>query len=431
MKKLALLLALSLLLCALALPVSAEGDIAEGDLPAPAPAPGSFFTGMSFGQVERDGFLLPVPDSENWAVQERTDGDWIYETSSGDDLIYSGAQHTKTSLAMIKDEADALAEYEYYEIKAKNIRNVHTEDLLTPDGWPVRCTTCEVWDGSGDFIGYGLTIWYARDFTLVKYIWSCGVPEGGTQADSIPLTMDDAAFLVSMFGYDESLAPLTVADISITITRKKSVAAVSAGKKAEFSAAFGNPRKVSDKKIVWSLEPDMGNLVRISEKGVLSVSSKLSEPAEVTVRASSPACGTSATTTIHVLPAVTKIFLEPAALTLYAGDSTPQTVQVVLSPDNVPPVGITWKPSRQGVAAVLPGEGGEASVTALAAGKTSIAVSEPGGKTARLSVSVLEPVTGVELSLKGSARPGKTVAVVANISPKKAGNKTVKWSVPH
>ena len=64
-----------------------------------------------------------------------------------------------------------------------------------------------------------------------------------------------------------------------------------------------------------------------------------------------------------------------------------------------------------------------------APGKTTVTVTEPGGKKAKLNVSVVDPAEGVELSVKGKKTPGGTVTVTAKISPKSAGNKAVKWSL--
>ena len=62
-------------------------------------------------------------------------------------------------------------------------------------------------------------------------------------------------------------------------------------------------------------------------------------------------------------------------------------------------------------------------------GKTTVTAKEPGGKTARLNVSVLIPVETLELTVRGKARPGGTVTCAASLQPRNAGNKSLEWSL--
>ena len=78
---------------------------------------------------------------------------------------------------------------------------------------------------------------------------------------------------------------------------------------------------------------------------------------------------------------------------------------------------------------ILPQEDGTALVRPLAAGKTTVAVKEPGGKNASLKISVTEPVAGLELSVSGKQKPGGTVTVKAAVTPKNAGNKQLEWAL--
>ena len=56
-------------------------------------------------------------------------------------------------------------------------------------------------------------------------------------------------------------------------------------------------------------------------------------------------------------------------------------------------------------------------------------VKEPGGKSAKISIVVGDPVTAVALSAKGKAKPGGTVTLAAKLTPAKPVNKAVEWSV--
>ena len=97
--------------------------------------------------------------------------------------------------------------------------------------------------------------------------------------------------------------------------------------------------------------------------------------------------------------------------------------------DTVPPIGITWTPAKEGLLEIEAGEDGTAKIRPLAGGKTTVAVKEPGGKNAKLTVSVVDPVTEVALTAKGKAQAGKAVTLSAALSPKTAGNKELEWSL--
>jgi hypothetical protein len=58
-----------------------------------------------------------------------------------------------------------------------------------------------------------------------------------------------------------------------------------------------------------------------------------------------------------------------------------------------------------------------------------VTVAEPGGKKAKLKITVADPVTAVELSAKGKTAPGGTVTVTAKLTPKKPGNAALEWSL--
>jgi hypothetical protein len=123
------------------------------------------------------------------------------------------------------------------------------------------------------------------------------------------------------------------------------------------------------------------------------------------------------------------VTVEPAELFFYVGTEEPQNVKALLEPATVPPVGITWTPAKKDIIEITDVADGEVSIKPLAAGKTTIAVKEPGGKNAKLNVSVVQPVESVTLTVKGNIKPGGSVNVAADLQPKQAGNKNLEWSV--
>jgi hypothetical protein len=100
-----------------------------------------------------------------------------------------------------------------------------------------------------------------------------------------------------------------------------------------------------------------------------------------------------------------------------------------MEPATVPAVGLTWSAGKKEIVEITAADDGTAEIRPLKAGKVTVTVKAPGGKSAKLNVNTVEPVTGLELAVKGAAKPGKTVTVSAALEPKNAGNKALEWSV--
>ena len=84
-----------------------------------------------------------------------------------------------------------------------------------------------------------------------------------------------------------------------------------------------------------------------------------------------------------------------------------------VQPATVPPVGLTWTPAKKDIVEIAPVEDGVVSIKPLKAGKTDIAVKEPGGKNAKLTVNVVAPVESVELKVNGKPKAGGKVNIAA------------------
>ena len=248
--------------------------------------------------------------------------------------------------------------------------------------------------------------------------------------------MQDLEKIASLIKYDPEKAPITAADTEITITAKENPTTVTAGKTVNFTATFANPQKVSAKEknngVNWTVvNADTGeevNGVTIA-RGQLKVDKSLDAPVEIEVRAESSTYCNYTAYKLTAIPAASGIAVDPAELFFYVGKEDPQTVRAALTPDTVPLLGITWTPAKAGVVEITETEAGTVSIKPLTAGKTTIAVKEPGGKNAKLNVSVVDPVEAVELSLKGNVKAGGAVTVSAALQPKTAGTKNLEWSL--
>ena len=128
------------------------------------------------------------------------------------------------------------------------------------------------------------------------------------------------------------------------------------------------------------------------------------------------------------MPVIRKLAADPAAVTLYTNSDDEAAVTVTADPD-IALEGLEWTLKPGNIAEVVTGEGGTAVIKAATAGKGTLTVKEPGGKTVGIRVTVDVPVESVSLSWSGNAGPGNVVKVSADVQPKNAGNRKVEWSL--
>ena len=315
------------------------------------------------------------------------------------------------------------------------VKNLQTE-WFDIDGHPALLDTFEYYR-DGVFAYHLGILWYARN-NRILLVRAFSVPSGGGGADKAKkISMLDMEKIAGLIRYEPDEAELLAADTEITVSSKGDPVSVSAGKSLQFAVTYANTKVVNKKNkndaVNWSVvDAETGaeaEGITISEKGQLSVAKDLAAPVKLQVKAVSAQFGTSAEYSLTAMPIISKVNIEPAELFFYVGTDEPQTVKASLEPDTIPPMGLSWTPAKAGIVEISEVEDGVVSIKPLAAGKTTIAVKEPGGKNAKLTISVVEPVESLELTLKGNAKPGGSVAVTAALQPKQAGNKNLEWTL--
>ena len=220
----------------------------------------------------------------------------------------------------------------------------------------------------------------------------------------------------------------------ISISAKDEPKTVAAGKSVTFTAEFEQPEKVKeiDGNVYWSVARqdggELGDIASIDKKGVLKISRDLQEKVALVVKGKSGG-NTSDTYTIEAVPTLKKLTIEPDKAVLYLGETEPLTVRVIAEPADAMPEKLDWKVN--GKAAELETDGAySVRIKAVQAGKATVQVKDAGGgKNAKMTVNVLEPVTAVEISGPETVKAGKTASYKAVLEPKKPGDKTVIWSV--
>ena len=399
----------------------------------------SVFYGVQFDQIMAEGFQIPIPSGFLWEI-DTSDYyvGFIYSAyantvnSEYNPLIitaYYNEPDTQSHFAEDPDVARAVIEKELSNTTHSNT-DVH-QKIIDLDGHPAGLITYTR-KQNGDTYYWGDII-YIRNNRCLRI--SAYIPEYYYTNDRV--TLDDLKVLSDMLLYDESQAPFTAAKATFTISTKDDVNVVSAGKNLQMSAVFDNPeiinKKAKNDGVTWSVfnaqTDDIIPLATINSNGQLRIDKNLDAPIQLLVKATSTAFGTEASYMITAMPVVSAVTLDPAQLFFYVGMEDPQTVKASLEPASVPPVGLTWTPAKKDIVEITAIEDGTVSIKPLKAGKTDIAVKEPGGKNAKLPVNVVAPGESVELTVNGKPKAGGKVTIAAALMPKNVGNKAVQWNL--
>lgn len=179
-----------------------------------------------------------------------------------------------------------------------------------------------------------------------------------------------------------------------------------------------NPGDSTDKKIMWtSSNPDVAV---VDESGQLQTVSS----GQATITATSHDGGFRANCTISVVIPVTGLSLDQPSLTLRKGNTIKLTSTI--APANATDQAESWTTSNPGVATV----DSAGNVTAVGGGNTVItATTHDGGYSARCSVNVSVPVTGITLDKTSlTCLLGESNILTATITPSDATDQEIIWS---
>ena len=359
----------------------------------------------------------------------------------------------------LEDTSDAIDRYDMVKGMLTSIGSIESE-IIEIDGHPASLSLY-----SNEKLN-GLTGGYILYFRNNAALFSLLV-----QAE--PVTMDDLKLYASYIQYDENQASITQTAGQIELSASKNPHFLTAGKKMQIKAKFADEKlikkqmpsesihlrpmiyegealpgtipieggyiflsmsKGSPTSLAWYVaDAETGETVKegitVDSKGTVIVDKDLKEPRNIIVKAESGLFHTEAGYELTVVPAATDMTVEPAEVVLYEGTSEEQTLKAILTPDTFQPTGIQWTAAKKGIVELILGKGGAAVVKPISAGKTTLTVTEPSGKKATVKISVLSPITDLELTTKGKPIPGGTITGTATIIPKNAGNKELEWSL--
>ncbi len=312
----------------------------------------------------------------------------------------------------------------------KNIENWRQTEILIA-GHPARLVNYTQTDKRKGAVSYGEICYTRNNLLFTVQISLTGMD------DTVHVTTGDLMELAARMDYDETQAPFTEDKVSLTVSAEGGTSSVSAGGSLAFAAAFADPEAVNaaqkNNGVTWSVTDaatgEATKLAKISKDGILTVGKKVPDAAALIITAVSDTFGTTDSLRITLVPAVSKLIAEPASLTLYAGTEKKQTVKISAEPASALLSGLTWNNSAPKVIEISELGNGSAEIAPLSAGKASVTVKEGGGRSVKLSVSVLAPVESLELTAKGKMIPGGTVTFTPVFTPAKPGDKTVQWTL--
>ena len=397
-----------------------------------------------------NGFTAPAPYSQELKKAGAEDDYYNIEIGYDETALCDCTIRTFYTDVMAEDPEVAAAWYaDNPNPLEESVYEVQESEMLDIDGHPARLSIVRVMMDDQQ-VEQGV-IEYLRNNGFLS--WSIYIlPANGTVTEDLPeIAMTDLRSAAKQIVYNPSAATVTADAGMLDIFTEGNPAFVTPGTKLQFSCAHASPEKVkqldedlkrldpSDRSlgctgIEWSVyEAESGSQVRgisISKNGSLSVNpSDLTERIKIEVKVSSPFFHTSAVYPLTVTPAVRKLSADPEKVVLFAGTDACITVKAVPDPESAMLTGLSWSMKKEGIVELTPVSDAEAVLTPLAAGKTTLTLSEAGGKKATVNILVAEPVTDLELSLTGKQVPGGTVTVKAVTTPQKPDVPDLEWSL--
>lgn len=225
-----------------------------------------------------------------------------------------------------------------------------------------------------------------------------------------------------------------------SISAKDNPGEVEAGKKLNFKAEFEHSdvvnQKAKNNQVIWNVSLPDGSgaeaYASISDKGVLTVNKELTERVQLDVRAASQG-GTTAVYHLTAVPVLKELRIEPNEIVLYLGESKAARVKIVAEPASAMPKDLQWSNNNKGKYLGLgftTNRKQELNVAARGVGKTVLTVKDPlTGKSSKATVTVLAPVTSIDVTGPETVKAGKTASYKAALEPKKDINKNVIWTV--
>ena len=394
---------------------------------------------LSQGDIRMEdynGLSIPVFTGEGW-TEVPVQGYYFYQTKHAGGYIYiQSIDEIHLYGRAVGTEPDVRGYFKQTMMFYGDPTGRLIAQVTDQEDFPVLLLGSD--DKSPHFFGTGSLVAYRYIRGKQEWKMTLGIfPEIGaanSSGESPIIKTDDLLQIAGMFSYDEADS-----EVGLKVSTKGGQTTMICGKKLQAVATFNNEGLVNKKEkndgVLWSVRDENGNTpdgVAIDKKGVLSADpKKVQDVLNLTVQARSEAYLTRDTIQVRVVPRTEKIAADPAEVFFYVGTPASQILRAVLTPATVPADQLSWSIAKEGLVTLQAGEDGTAVVATSAEqkGKTAVTLKEAGGKSVKINVSVVDPVTDLELTAKGTPKQGGTVTIQGGLLPKNAGNKALEWSL--
>ena len=228
----------------------------------------------------------------------------------------------------------------------------------------------------------------------------------------ITACQDDRSFDEYEYKVNAPVSAVTLDKATLELARNES---------ATLKASI-TPDRATIKEVTWST--NNGNVATVTEDGEVFAAGL----GNATITVTTVDGGKTATCQVIVTEmGPTRVRLNKTALALKVGEG--ETLTATITPGNASDKQLTWSTSDETVASV--NQFGD--VRALAPGEATITVTTvSGGQTHSCVVTVIQPVTGVELDIEEEDIPviiGESHTFKAIVLPANASNKKVTWRI--
>lgn len=214
------------------------------------------------------------------------------------------------------------------------------------------------------------------------------------------------------------------------LMQAEGITETSAGANVQYTA--GEPDAMFGQ-VEWSVTDAEGQPTKaatIDKNGLVKTNKGLKEAAKVTVQAKYEYCSEPAGLELTIYPAMKKITVESTDTMLYMDGGHTVNLKAKADPEDAKLLGLSWVMNKEGFAELKDNGDGTATLTPVSPGALNVTVTEAGGKKGTAKITVTDKaVTAVEIVMKGTASPGKTVSLTAKLTPDKPAKKDVTWSI--
>ncbi|MBR1586243.1 MAG: hypothetical protein IJ662_11925 [Clostridia bacterium] len=206
-----------------------------------------------------------------------------------------------------------------------------------------------------------------------------------------------------------------------------------AGQTLQLTAALTDEQKTNEtRRVFWQVKnadgtPADPKLIQVSDTGLVTADRAVKQGMDVVITATDEERDLTAEYALLVYPPVKRITIKPAKPMAFVGGK-PLVVNAVTEPAGLGKT-LVWKVGKPEVARLKRNADGSISIYPGAEGTTVLTAKADSGVTARVTLTVISPVTGVEILGGDYVRKGEGIVLSAKLSPRLLKERGVVWSL--